>query len=106
MTVAEIVSELMYAGKSLEEIASYDPAQLLWVISRKRDRCGKLIRNRELLPPGVHVDENGMRIVKNPTPFNVMFKQVKTRQGLTREEVAAEWAEYRANNPKLGVGGV
>jgi hypothetical protein len=96
------VSELLYAGKTLSEIAGYDNYQLKWVLFRSRDKYGRLIRVDSDLPPWVHVDERGMRVVKNPVGFGKMYRRLKARQGLSREKVAERWAEYVKAHPRLG----
>jgi len=103
--VAELVSELLYAGKSLAEIAGYDDVQLSRVVFRRRDRYGRLLRQAEELPPGVCVDEDGMRVVTNPVPYAVMYRQVRQGQGLGRNQAEADWLRFLALNPKLGKGG-
>lgn len=97
--MAELVSELLYAGKTLQEIAGYDNYQLLWVLFRKRDKYGRLIRVDSELPPWVKVDANGMRVVGKRVSFGAMYKQVKRTQGLSKEEADKKWKDYLETNP-------
>lgn len=100
----EIVSELLYASKSLQEIAGYDTYQILKVVARKRDKYGRLVRRaegEEELPDWVKVDEDGMRIVENPVPFSKTFRQVKEYQGLDEIGTEKAWQEYLCDNPCL-----
>lgn len=105
LTPFDIVSELMYAGKTVREIAGYDTVQMLGVIWRKRDKYGKLIRNNDL-PEGVEVDEDGMRTISNPVPFRDMFIGVRRNiVGESDTSAEAAWERYCEDNPKLGIGG-
>lgn len=100
-----MISELVFAGKSLEEIAGYDPWQWRDVLTRARDSQGKIIRG-EKLPPWVHVDSDGMRVIRKPVAYETMFKSVRTKlAGMTPEEAERDWERWRAMNPKFGVGG-
>ncbi len=101
LSIAEIVSELLYAGKSLSEIAGYDALVLKWVVFRKRNKYGALVQAHDELPPGVEVDDDGMRIISNPVPFSAMFRQVKKRQGLNKEQTEAQWQEWLLVNPQF-----
>lgn len=101
MTVAEIIAELTYAGKTLAEIARIDDIQMRWIFCRKRDRNGNLTRRDPELPDWVEVDADGMRVVNNPVPFTAMFKQVKKYQGLDEAGTKQAWQGYIADNPKL-----
>lgn len=93
----------MYAGKSLSEIARLDDYQLRWVVFRRRDKYGGLMRRgANDLPPHVQVDANGMRVVTNPQPFSKMFRDVKRRQGVVNErDIEERWKQYTAENPQL-----
>jgi hypothetical protein len=95
---------LLYAGKTLAEVAGYDDSQLSRVIFRRRDGHGALVRG-DTLPPWVHVDSNGMRVVKDPRPFAEVFRRVKKWQGLEKEQAEQAWKKWRGENPKYGVGG-
>ena len=105
LSIAEIVSDLTYAGKPLSEIAGYDDLQLRWIIFRARDKHGRLIRKTKDLPDWVEVDEEGQRIISNPKPFEFMFRQVQLNRGKSREEADKDWQGFLAENPKLGKGG-
>ncbi len=105
MTPAEFVSEMLYGGKTLDEIASYDDWQLANVVCRKRDKWGKLLGTAtgpdgEELPPWVHVDEHGQRVVNNPTSFGKMFQSAKKAQGLKDWEATRAWHAYSDENPR------
>jgi hypothetical protein len=86
-------------------VAGYDDEMLARVVFRRRDRYGRLVRATEDLPPGVEVDEDGQRVVTDPRPFSVMYRQVRMSQGMSREEAEDDWLLYKAANPALGVGG-
>lgn len=105
LTIAELVSELLYAGKSLAEVAGYDTIQMVWVVCRKRDKWGRLVRNVDSLPPWVAVGEDGMRIVTSPMPFQSLYYRSKIYQGADPVEAHKSWQEYQLDNPKLGRGG-
>ncbi len=102
-----MISELMYAGKSLREIAGYSDLQLRRIVFRERDKFGALVRVDDDLPEYVRntMDENGHRVVKNPKPFAIMFKQVAKRKGMDDKTVAEQWESYVKDNPKLKKGG-
>lgn len=101
---AEVVSQLLYAGKTLQEIAGYDPYQLVWVVSRKRDKDGRLVRKSDELPPWVKVDERGMRIPSsNAMNFATMFEKVKEWQGLDKKQTQESWDKYLEDNPRLRI---
>jgi len=93
----------VYAGRTLAEVAGLDDVQVAGILFRPRDKYGRL-RKRPDLPPGVEVDDEGMRVVKNPVPYAVMFRQVRRRQGLNEEQVEASWREFLSANPKFGKG--
>ena len=103
LTITEIVAELLNANKPLAEVAGYDDVQMRWLLFRERDRWGQLMRVDKDLPPWVHVDEDGMRIVKNPTPFEKMYKQVRQYQRWTPENIEDDWLDFKRHNPKMGV---
>lgn len=98
---------MLYSGKTLDEIASYDRTQMFRVILRRRDRYGRLIRNAEDLPRHVldSMDENGRRVVKNPTPMSTIYHKIKRRQGLSEDQIKKRWEAYQEANPKMGKGG-
>ena len=99
--IAELVSELLYAGKTLAEIADYDGVQMMLIVCRKRDKYGKLIRG-EQLPPGVEVDSEGMRVVSNPVSFEGMFRGLKLKQTRGNRELTEQlWEGYLEANPSL-----
>jgi hypothetical protein len=104
LSVPELVSELVYSGKTLADIAGYDNYQFLRVICRRRDRYGKLVRGEEL-PEWVEVDEDGMRTIGNPVPYEVMYKQVKTSSGMERDQAERSWEQFLEEHPRFGVGG-
>lgn len=86
-------------------MAGLDNYQMNWVVFRARDQHGKLIRRPSSLPPWVHVDADGMRIVKNPIPFKRMFRQVQELRGKSKAEAELAWELYQLEHPKLGRGG-
>jgi hypothetical protein len=85
-------------------VAGYDDYFLRHVLALPRDRAGRLVRG-EQLPPGVEVDEDGMRVVRNPVPFARMFRQVKERQGYDEERARYAWHDWLLDNPRFGKGG-
>lgn len=102
LTIAERVSELLYSGKTIEEVAGYDDLQMGEVIWRRRDRSGVLMtEDDEELPPWVHVDSEGQRIVPRPKSFTSMFREVKSWQGLDRQRAEEALEEYRKHNHQL-----
>jgi len=105
LTIPEIVSELLYAGKSLKEVAGYDDRQTYRVVFRRRDRFGRLVRTNDELPPGVDVDEDGMRVVRRPVSYQTMFRQLRREQGYDDPSIDQNWNEFLAANPKFGKGG-
>ena len=57
-------------------------------------------------PPWVHVDADGMRVIRKPVAYEVMYKGLRTKLGgMTAEEAQADWEKWREMNPKFGVGG-
>ena len=97
------MSECLYAGKTLVEVAGYTDWQLSYVLCRRRDKAGRLDRSpREELPPWVEVDDDGMRVIRNPVPLGVAFKQVQRRRGRTDEQAVAAWQRWLDDNPKFG----
>ena len=104
MTVAELVCELLYAGKTRAEIAGYDDAFMRWVLCRQRDGNGELIRVPDGLPKWAakHLDARGQWVIRNPQPFGSMFRQVKKQQGFSEVEQRQAWEEWRGENPRFG----
>ena len=88
------MSELVVNGKlSLDQIARMDDGQLVNIIFRRRDKWGALVRDYEDLPEGVHVNDDGMRVIKGKRQsFEKMFERVN--QHLTPERRQAAWANY------------
>lgn len=100
------MSELLYAGKTIAEVAGYDDLQTMEVVFRKRDANGSLVRGGGL-PPGVNVDADGMRIIKNRQPLERVYKKLKKEfAGLTESQADEQWERFRAENPTMGRGGV
>lgn len=106
LTVAELLSELLYAGKTLSEIAGYDDVQMNWVVCRQRDDRGRLQRGNEQLPPGVHVDDDGMRVVKSPSSYAAAFAKASSEVGVAPDLAKQRWQEFLEANPRCGVGGI
>lgn len=94
------MSDLLYAGKTRQEIAGYTNTFLCGVLFLRRNKYGELIRDTGL-PPHVEVDDNGMRKISNPVPFSEMFFSVQASKGLNKEQVAERWDRYLDLNPKL-----
>jgi hypothetical protein len=90
-------SELMYAGKTLEEIAGLSTVQITWVLCRRRDQYGRLIRANGL-PEHVlrTMDAEGKRVVSgNKTrPYKSIFMRTWQRRGDTEQQAEARWDEY------------
>lgn len=102
------MSELLYAGKTLTEIAGYTP----WVrmaLFAPRDKHGRLRREDKGLPEGVEVDDNGYRVVgegsSKRTTMAQAIKRAWRRHGMTKQQVEEAWARYKEANPDMGRGG-
>lgn len=98
---------MLYGGKTLDEVASYDDWQMANVVCRKRDKSGRLVSTRqslgpdgEELPPWVEVDDNGQRVVSRPTSFGKMFQAAKKAQGMKDWEAKRAWHSYSDNDPR------
>lgn len=106
--MAELVCELLYAGKTRAEIAGYDDAFMSWVLCRPRDENGSLVRVPTGLPSWVtkYLDSRGHWTVKDPRPFSVMFHEVMERRGLEKAEARRAWELWRQDNPGYGEGGM
>lgn len=89
-SIAELVSEMVNAGMQLSQIAGLDLVQMEHIIFRPRNKNGSLKRDYGL-PEGVHVDEDGMRVVKNAMDYS----EAHRRAG--GDERA--WKEFVDNNP-------
>jgi hypothetical protein len=99
-----IVSELLYNGKTLREVAGYDPYLMSQVLGRPRDKFGKLIGSSgdSDLPEGVAVDARGMRIIRNPIgTFRDAYKYAKRIQGISEREAVSHWDRYTGAHPKV-----
>lgn len=101
-SIAEIVAELIYANKTIDDIANYDDVQMRWIVFRKRDKYGGLVRSSSELPDWVEVDDQGMRIVSKEVSYQAMFRQVKKKQGLTGDKVEESWKYFLSTNPEFG----
>lgn len=99
--------ELLYAGKTLKEIAGYDDAFMQWVLCRPRDEYGKLFRRNPNLPWWVTTDSNGQwRIrAKDAASYSDMFKDVLKHRGLDEQQRQIAFDEWKRANPKFGKGG-
>lgn len=104
MNIARLVSQLLYGGKTLAEVAGYTTVQLQHVLFLKRDKWGNLVEPGEELPDGVEVDERGMRIPSKQSyrgGFTQTYRQIKKKQGLSDAEAQAAWEAYMAREPEL-----
>lgn len=101
------MSELLYAGKTRAEIAGYDDLFTRWVLCRRRDEDGSLVRVPDGLPSWVtrHLDSRGHWVVKNPQSFGSVFRKVKEQQGFSETEQQRAWQLWRQENPGYGSGG-
>jgi hypothetical protein len=76
-----------------------------WVLGRKRDAGGRLLRagSKGGLPPWVAAttDANGMRVITGgrPMSFAAMMRQRWRKAGLDPQQVKERWREYLADNP-------
>lgn len=106
LTVAELVCELLYAGKTRAEIAGYDDAFLRWVLCRRRDENGSLVRVDPDLPRWVtaNLDSSGQWSLRNTQPYGAMFHQVARQRGLDDVERLEAWRHWREENPEYGYG--
>lgn len=78
---------------------------MAFIIFRRRDDVGRLV-DEEDLPPDVHVDKDGMRIITGkPIPFSEAYKVIKKAQGFDDKEVEEKWQKFQEANPNLGRGG-
>ena len=104
LTVAELVCELLYAGKTRAEIAGYDDAFTHWVLCRRRDESGGLVRYPKDLPRWVteSLDSRGMWVIRHPKPFSTMFRQVMEGQGLDERQQQDLWQSWKNDNPAFG----
>ncbi|MDE2103622.1 MAG: hypothetical protein KGL39_40665 [Patescibacteria group bacterium] len=93
LTIAEVAAELVYAGKSLSEVAGLDEVQLRTVYFIKRDKYGSIVRERTDIPQFVldNLDEEGRWQIKNPKSYRSMFQQVMHKRGLKDDEI---WKRY------------
>lgn len=105
MTVAEIVSELLYAGKTRAEIAGYDDAFMRWVLCKPRDESGQLIRQNPELPWWVTTDARGQWVIKDPVPFSTAYNEVMEALGMDERQRRLAWASFKQENPGYGKGG-
>ena len=98
-----MVSELLYAGKTLDQIAGWSTLFMNRVLLLARDQSGRLIPPNEMLPDGVEVDARGMRVVPpdQRRPFTQTYRRVKEAQGLSGEESQKYWDRYLNQNPQL-----
>lgn len=88
------MSELKWREVSLVEIAGLDDVQIAYVLNRRRDRHGNLIREDEELPPGVEVDDNGMRIITNPTSYGRAYVKAKMHYGVSEHQAKDEFRKW------------
>lgn len=91
---------MLYAGKTLKEVAGYTTWQMVHVIGRERDKSGCLVRKSKNKLP-VDVDDDGMVVVKRPVGYGTMYRQVKLRQGMTPKQAGAAWEDFKRANPGL-----
>lgn len=97
------MSDLLYAGKTLSEVAGYTQWQRMGVIYLRRNKYGRLIRRNDDLPPEIGVDENGMRILTGkPISMETAFRRVNRKRGLSKQQIDAAWQKYKDDNPKMG----
>lgn len=96
MTAAHLVSQFLYAGKTLADVAGWDDRQMLRVVCLPRNSRGEIVTDDADLPQWVKdtTDEDGWRVVKNPKPFGAMFREVKRKQGKSEQEAESEWTAY------------
>jgi len=97
---------MVYAGKPLSEIAGYDSWQLKYLIFRKRDKRGRLIRKSPKLPSWVEIDSRGQRVISNEIPFSVAVKRAHRQIGTDDKTIEKMWGSFLAENPKFGKVGV
>jgi hypothetical protein len=89
---------MLYAGKTLAEIAGMDDLQMRWVVSRRRDQQGRLIRRDRELPEWVEVDAEGMRIITQPRRFGDVFRRTYEELGLSQQQIEARWTGFWNEN--------
>jgi len=100
------VSELLYAGKTPEQIAGYTPWTRM-ALFYPRDQHGRLKRRYRDLPEGVEVDANGMRVITGP---KISLKEATYRAnrelGLAEADIDKLWQKFLDDNPLYGKGGL
>lgn len=99
MTIAETVCELLYAGKTLAEVAGYDDAFMRYVLCRPRDEYGRLLRHSRDLPWWVTTDADGQWVIRNSEPYAIAFDRVLEVQGFDESQRRCAWAQWRLENP-------
>ena len=107
LTYSEQVSELLHNGWRVCDIADLTP-YVRMCLFLPRDKHGRLKRRDESLPPWVHVDDDGFRVIGpgSRKSFERVFKEINLERGLSKERVEEGWAKYREANPKMGRGGI
>lgn len=98
-----MVSDLLYAGKTLEQIAGWSTAFMNRVLLLPRDSSGRLVPPSEQLPDGVEVNADGQRVIPHDQlrPFTQSFRRAKEMQGLSMHDAQAHWDDYLNRNPRL-----
>lgn len=90
-------------------MAQYTTVQLSRVLFLKRDKWGRLLDPRDVLPDGIEVDDRGQRVIpkdrhglpKNRVAFQKLFVQAKVRGGMTQAQAEDDWDRYVDANPSL-----
>ncbi|MDE2100648.1 MAG: hypothetical protein KGL39_25615 [Patescibacteria group bacterium] len=96
-----MVSELLYAGKQLSEIAGYSTNQIQNVLGLDRDESGRLMRRPEGTPRWVKTDSKGMRVVPTSAAVPSMEVAIRLIAKRTGRDPDKAWQLFLTNNPKL-----
>ena len=106
MTYAEEVSDLLYHGKTLDEISAYTPWFRKHVLYLPRNKMGERITEDEGLPAWVKVDRHGRRIIDPGSRVSLKeaMRRVNRDRGLSEEKIDEAVKDFEERNPKMGLG--
>lgn len=81
---------------TLAEIARLDDVQISRCLNLPRDRRGNLLRRDSELPPGVEVDDDGMRVITNNCGYGAAFVKAKVHHGMDAEDAKKQYQQWWA----------
>lgn len=91
------MAELQYHRQlTLEQIARLDDVQIARCLNLPRDRRGNLLRRDSELPPGVEVDDDGLRVVSSPCGLGVAVVKARVAKGVPVDDAKRQYAEWWA----------